>query len=65
MVGQLASSKEYKPCLYRNSQENLGEERCFMITISIQNMYYIFSAIAVLCGASYKLGYEIGKNKRK
>ena len=36
-----------------------------MITISVQNAYYIFSVIAVLCGASYKLGYEIGKNKRK
>ena len=32
-----------------------------MITISVQNAYYIFSVIAILCGASYKLGYEIGK----
>ena len=36
-----------------------------MITISLQNAYYIFSVIEVMCGASYKLGYEIGKNKRK
>jgi hypothetical protein len=36
-----------------------------MIMISIQNAYYIFSVIAVMCGASYKIGYEIGKNKRK
>ena len=36
-----------------------------MITISVQNAYFIFSVIAVLCGASYKLGYEMGKNKRK
>jgi hypothetical protein len=30
-----------------------------MITISLQNAYYIFSSIAVLCGAFYKLGYEM------
>jgi hypothetical protein len=36
-----------------------------MITVSLQDVYYIFSVIAVLCGASYRLGYEIGKNKRK
>lgn len=33
--------------------------------ISLQDIYYIFSAIAVLCGASYKLGYDMGRNKRK
>lgn len=36
-----------------------------MITFSLQDAYYIFSIIVILCGASYKLGYEIGKNKRK
>ena len=29
IVGQLASSVEYKPRLYRNSKENLGEEGYF------------------------------------
>jgi hypothetical protein len=24
-----------------------------MVTISVQNAYYIFSVVAVLCGASY------------
>ena len=61
MVGQLASSVEYKPRSHRNSFENLGEEDL----LSLENAYYIFSVIAVICGASYKLGYEIGKNKRK
>lgn len=66
MVGQLASSVEYKPRSHRNSFENLGGGGlAFMITISLENAYYIFSVIAVICGASYKLGYEIGKNKRK
>ena len=36
-----------------------------MITISLENAYYIFSAIAIMCSASYKLGFEMGKNKRK
>lgn len=36
-----------------------------MITISLENAYYIFSIITIMCGASYKLGYENGKNKRK
>lgn len=36
-----------------------------MIEISFQDVYYIISIIAVLCRTSYKIGYEIGKNKRK
>jgi hypothetical protein len=36
-----------------------------MITISLQDVYYIFVIVSSLCGASFKLGYEIGKNKRK
>lgn len=36
-----------------------------MITISLENAYYILSIIAIVCGVSYKLGYENGKNKRK
>lgn len=36
-----------------------------MIQFSLQDAYYIISVIAILCGASYKLGYEMGKNKKK
>lgn len=32
-----------------------------MITISLQTIYIV----SILCGAAYKLGYEIGKNARK
>lgn len=36
-----------------------------MVTISLQSIYYIVGIVSVLCGAAYKLGYEIGKNTRK
>ena len=36
-----------------------------MITISIQSIYYALAIASILCGAAYKLGYEIGKNARK
>lgn len=36
-----------------------------MITISLQSIYYVFGIASILCGAAYKIGYEIGKNARK
>lgn len=36
-----------------------------MITISLQSIYYAFGIVSILCGAAYKLGYEIGKNTKK
>lgn len=36
-----------------------------MITISLQSIYYALGIVSILCGAAYKLGYEIGKNARK
>jgi len=36
-----------------------------MITISLQSIYYIVGIVSILCGAAFKLGYEIGKNARK
>ena len=36
-----------------------------MITISLQSIYYALGIAGILCGAAYKLGYEIGKNARK
>ena len=36
-----------------------------MITISLQTVYYALGIASILCGASYKIGYEIGKNARK
>ena len=35
------------------------------MNIALQDIYYIFSGIAILCGASYKIGYDIGRNKKK
>ena len=43
IVGQLASSVEYKPRLYRNSKENLGEEDYFYdYNISAKCLLHIF-----------------------
>ena len=43
IVGQLASSMEYKPCSYRNSKENLGEEDYFYdYNISAKCLLHIF-----------------------
>ena len=36
-----------------------------MITISLQSIYYALGIASILCGAAYKIGYEIGKNARK
>lgn len=36
-----------------------------MITISIQTIYYALGIASILCGAAYKLGYEIGNNAKK
>lgn len=36
-----------------------------MIVISIQSVYYVVGIVSILCGAAYKLGYEIGKNAKK
>ena len=36
-----------------------------VITISLQSIYYALGIASILCGAAYKIGYEIGKNARK
>ena len=36
-----------------------------MITISLQTIYYALGIASILCGAAYKIGYELGKNERK
>jgi len=41
------------------------EEIMHMITISLQTIYYAVAITSILCGAAYKLGYEIGKNAKK
>ncbi len=33
--------------------------------ISFEVLYQIVMVVTVLCGAAYKLGYEIGKNAKK
>ena len=32
---------------------------------SFETIYYAVATAAILCGASYKIGYENGKNARK
>lgn len=36
-----------------------------MITVSLETVYYIVVITSVICGAAFKLGYELGKNARK
>ncbi len=36
-----------------------------MIEVSVQTIYYIVAITSILCGASYKIGYELGKNAKK
>ena len=36
-----------------------------MISVSLETVYYIVVIASVLCGAAFKLGYELGKNARK
>ena len=36
-----------------------------LITISIETIYYALAIASILCGAAYKLGYELGKNAKK
>lgn len=69
-VGRLTSTREYKLCSHRNLLNllirNLGKEDLLqMITVDIQTVYYALGIASILCGAAYKLGYEIGKNARK
>ncbi len=33
--------------------------------ITVETIYYIVAIAGILCGASYELGYENGKNTRK
>ena len=35
-----------------------------MITISLQSIYYAFGIASILCGAAYKIGYELRKNAK-
>ena len=35
-----------------------------MITISLQSIYYALGIASILCGAAYKIGYELGKNAK-
>ena len=39
------------------------EDLLYMITL--ETIYYIVAIAGILCSASYKLGYENGKNARK
>lgn len=32
---------------------------------TIESLYYIIAIAAILCGAAFKLGFEIGKHTKK
>lgn len=32
---------------------------------TLENLYYLFFIASLLCGASFKIGYYIGKNTKK
>ena len=52
--------------LHKNLSRNLRKKDLLhMITISLQSIYYTLGIASILCGATYKLEYEIGKNARK
>ncbi len=36
-----------------------------MITVSLEAVYYMVVIASILCGASYKLGYEMGKHTKR
>lgn len=36
-----------------------------MITISLQSVYYALGITSILCGAAYRIGYELGRNAKK
>ena len=36
-----------------------------MITVSLEAVYYVVVIASILCGASYKLGYEMGKHTKR
>lgn len=36
-----------------------------MITISLESIYYALGIASILCGAAYRIGYELGKNAKK
>lgn len=45
--------------------KNRIKEELIMIIISLQSIYYFLCIISILCGVSYKLGYENGKYTKK
>lgn len=59
-------SESMKLCLHRNLfLESRRGGLLHMITISLQTIYYALGIASILCGAAYKIGYELGKNARK
>ena len=53
-------------CLHRNLLGILWKGGLLhMITISLQSIYYALGIASILCGAAYKIGYELGKNAKK
>lgn len=66
-VGRLAFHQwSTSRCLHRNLKGILWRVgRLQMITVSLQSIYYALGIASILCGAAYKIGYELGKNAKK
>ncbi len=67
MVGRLPSTSGVQATVYIETLSGIfGKgELLHMITISLQSIYYALGIASILCGAAFKLGYEIGRNARK
>ena len=44
---------------------NLVEGRILRLSFTLENLYYLFFIASILCGCSYKIGYEHGKHAKK
>ena len=43
----------------------IHERRTLRLSFTLENLYYLFFIASVLCGCSYKIGYEHGKHAKK
>lgn len=51
--------------LRQNARTHLANLRMGMILVSVSDICSIITVAALLCGAAYKIGFEIGKNAKK
>jgi hypothetical protein len=62
----LSSTSGVQATVYIETRKRILERRTLhLITVTIQTIYYALGIASILCGAAYKIGYEIGKNAKK